>query len=357
MLSLVKSPPTTRSFWFYNISAWFVLAVINLVNRNLQNAESLEQGFHTAAGIVLVCTLVSVALREACHQFDLQNKNFKGIWTYLLILSIVFGLICAVLNIVWAASYYVVMGYSSRWVIFWLSIQNNWMLMSILMFLWGFVYLAAFRFQRLLQMEQELGKLKDSQLNTLMGQLNPHFLFNGLNNIRSLILEDVDKARDMLTNLADILRYSLLSHKHSVRTLAEELAIVELYIELAKIQYEERLIFESQIEQSLLEQKIPTLLIQLMVENAVRHGIDSSKTGGILNLSVQKSNNNIEITVSNPGTLESDSRNKLPTQSNKTGIGIENIRSRLNLMYENKASFNIAEKDDSVIATCILPLD
>ena len=357
MLTMFKSPPTSRSFWFYNISAWLVLATINLVNRNLQNAESLEQGIHTAIGIVLICTLVSIVLREACHQLNLQTKNFKGVWTYLLLLSIIFGLICAVLNIVWAASYYVVMGYSSRWVIFWLSIQNNWMLMSILMFLWGFVYLAAFRFQKLLQMEQELGKLKDSQLNTLMGQLNPHFLFNGLNNIRSLILEDVDKARDMLTNLADILRYSLLSHKHSVRTLAEELAIVELYIELAKIQYEERLVFQSQVDESLLEQKIPTLLIQLMVENAVRHGIDSSKAGGILNLCVKKSNSNMEIIVTNPGSLEKDSRNKLPSQSNKTGIGIENIRSRLSLMYENRASFNIAEEGELVIATCTLPLD
>ena len=280
MSSLLKSPPTHKTFWIANVSAWCVLAVINFVNRNIQNVESTEQGLYSAIGLVVFCTLTSLLLRETSHQLKLEKRSFKALWKYLGLLSVLFGLLCAFLLVAWSASYFVFMGYSSRWVIFWLTIQNNWILMTLLMFAWGFVYLTAYKFNELHQIEKENRQLKESQLNTLMGQLNPHFLFNGLNNIRSLMLEDVDKSREMLTNLADIIRYSLLSHKNTKTTLEEELEVVSRYIELAKIQYENRLQYVCEVDESLLNHEIPTLLIQLLVENAVRHGIDRSVEGG-----------------------------------------------------------------------------
>ena len=356
MLSFIKSPPTSKNFWFANIATWFVLAAINFINRNMQNVESTEQGLYSAFGIVFFGILCSLLLRELCHQLKLETKPFNSFWKYLIFLAIVLGLLCAFLNVAWAASYFIAAGYSSRWVIFWLSVQNNWLLMTILMFVWGFVYLGTLKFQKLLYMEKELSRLKDSQLNTLMGQLNPHFLFNGLNNIRSLMLEDVDKARNMLTNLADVIRYSLLSHRSAQTSIKEELEIVTLYIELAKIQYEERLNFVSEIDESLLQQKIPTLLIQLLVENAVRHGIDRSTKGGDLTLRIAKKAEKFLITVTNPGALTSDNRGKLTPDKNGTGIGLENINSRLNLLYAEQANFELVEKDGLVVAICTLPM-
>jgi len=356
MPTLIKSPPTNKNFWLANTLAWFVLAAINFINRNIQNVESVDQGLFSAFGILLFGTLCSLLLREVSHRLDLQNKPFGSLWKYLIVLSIVIGLLCAFLNVVWASSYFILAGYSSRFVFFWLNVQNNWMLMTILMFVWGFVYLATFRFQRLHQIESEHRRLKESQLNTLMGQLNPHFLFNGLNNIRSLMLEDVDKARDMLTNLADVIRYSLLSQKNTTSTLKEEFEIVNLYVELAKIQYEERLDFVSEIDQSLLQQKVPTLLIQLLVENAVRHGIDRSTKGGVLNVQVLSENNNMIIIVTNPGELQTDNRKKLESDRNSTGIGLENIKGRLKLLYGGDSHFELIEDNGKVTAKCSLPL-
>ena len=122
--------------------------------------------------------------------------------------------------------------------------------------------------------------LKESQLNTLKGQINPHFMFNSLNNIRGLMLEDVDKARSMLTSLSETLRYSLTKNDLSSIALEDELEMVENYIEISKIQFEDRLSFESHIDEESLTKQIPPMIIQMLIENAIKHGISNIKSGG-----------------------------------------------------------------------------
>ncbi|BBM03414.1 hypothetical protein GL2_34880 [Microbulbifer sp. GL-2] len=191
-----------------------------------------------------------------------------------------------------------------------------------------------------------------------MGQLNPHFLFNGLNNIRALILEDATKSREMLTNLSDLLRYTLIAHKHKTVPLRDELEIVSQYAELLKIQYEDRLCFNLEADPTLMGEPIPPLLIQLLVENAVRHGIDRSKTGGELLIKILKEQDHISITVTNPGTLKNTNSElvKLDKQeTTNTGLGLINIKKRLYLQYENKASFNLQQQGPLVVAQCYIP--
>nr|WP_299000114.1 histidine kinase [uncultured Allomuricauda sp.] len=190
--------------------------------------------------------------------------------------------------------------------------------------------------------------LKQAQLNTLKGQINPHFMFNSLNNIRGLMLEDVDKSREMLTKLSEILRYSMTKNNINSIPVEEELEVVDNYIDLSKIQFEDRLEFVKDIDSSTLGLEIPPMVIQLLVENAVKHGISNLKHGGKIILSIKKDAELLKIEVKNTG--------KLQIAHNTTQLGLKNIRQRLKLLYADKASFYLSEIADEVVALIKIPL-
>ncbi|MCL6264904.1 sensor histidine kinase [Flagellimonas myxillae] len=190
--------------------------------------------------------------------------------------------------------------------------------------------------------------LKQAQLNTLKGQINPHFMFNSLNNIRGLMLEDVEKSREMLTKLSEILRYSLTKNNINAIAVEEELEVVDNYIDLSKIQFENRLEFVKEIDKDTLKLEIPPMIIQLLIENAVKHGISNLKQGGRILLGLKKEGERLIITVTNTG--------KLQIGKNTTQLGLKNIRQRLKLLYADRASFNLNEIGDEVVADIKIPL-
>ena len=190
--------------------------------------------------------------------------------------------------------------------------------------------------------------LKQAQLNTLKGQINPHFMFNSLNNIRGLMLEDVEKSRDMLTKLSEMLRYSLTKNNVNAIPLEEELEMVDNYIALSKIQFENRLQFEKDIDEETQQIQIPPMLIQLLVENAAKHGISNLKEGGKITLATRKNGEHLFIDVKNSG--------KLKIAKNSTQLGLKNIQQRLRLLYGEKASFSLKEEANEVVAHVKIPL-
>ncbi len=196
-----------------------------------------------------------------------------------------------------------------------------------------------------LQLESNL---KESQLNTLKGQINPHFMFNSLNNIRGLMLEDVDRARNMLTSLSETLRYSLTKSDSNAIALEDELEMVENYIEISKIQFEDRLQFKTNIDKSTLSILIPPMIIQMLVENAIKHGISNLKEGGKISLSTELKYNQLLIEVANTGVLRQSEES--------TQLGLRNIKKRLELLYGETASFHLKEIENQVIATIKIPV-
>ncbi|MEM1338267.1 MAG: histidine kinase [Bacteroidota bacterium] len=190
--------------------------------------------------------------------------------------------------------------------------------------------------------------LKQAQLNTLKGQINPHFMFNSLNNIRGLMLEDVEKSREMLTKLSEMLRYSLTKNNIDGITLEEELEMVENYIDLSKIQFEDRLKFEKEIGANTLAVQIPPMLLQLLVENAAKHGISNLKEGGTISLSSQLNGEALYLQVRNTG--------KLSIAKESTQLGLKNIKQRLQLLYGNTASFHLKEEGNEVVADIKIPI-
>lgn len=190
---------------------------------------------------------------------------------------------------------------------------------------------------------------KQEQLNHLSKQLKPHFLFNSLNSVKSLIAENPIKARRSIDLLSDLLRSSIYT-KESLITIREELQLVNDYIELEKIRFENRLELEVAIDNSLLDYKIPSLCIQTLIENGVKYGIQNSLKGGTIVLSISKKMEFIEIEVKNPGEL-------IYKDKEDKGLGLRNLTKRLNLQYNEEASFTLIEQSKGlIVAKLIIPI-
>lgn len=234
--------------------------------------------------------------------------------------------------------------YDSKWLMVFSSLFN--------IFAWMVCYLVIklllkFNSNRIERLELNTN-LKQAQLNTLKGQINPHFMFNSLNNIRGLMLEDVDRSREMLTKLSEMLRYSLTKNNINAIAVEEELEMVDNYIDLSKIQFEERLEFVKEVQENCLQVQIPPMIIQLLVENGAKHGISNLKNGGRISLKINKDNDALQILVTNTG--------KLHISKDSTQLGLKNIRQRLQLLYGDKAKFTLTEAENEVFADIKIPL-
>ena len=202
-----------------------------------------------------------------------------------------------------------------------------------------------------LQLQQAL---KQAQLDALHTQLNPHFLFNSLNNIRSLIRINAEQAIEMITALSQILRFSLAHQQTDKIPLASELAIVDCLIDIAQLQFAERLVFSKQIQQGLEKVLVPPLAVQTLVENALKHGVDQRKSATELKLIIKHDKQQLNIEVSNYGTLSSEAKHA--HGEDKTGVGLNNLTQRLQLVYANQANFQLTETDGKVVAKLNMPL-
>jgi sensor histidine kinase YesM len=189
---------------------------------------------------------------------------------------------------------------------------------------------------------------KDAQLNNLSAQLNPHFLFNSLNNIKALVIENPKSARRAIDLLSDLLRNALYNKEAGTTTLKEELNLVKDYLELEKLRLEERLQFTINADDNLNNFLIPRFCIQTLAENAIKHGIDKQKQGGLIDIRASCSDNLVCISINNPG--------KFDVKQNTEGLGISNLTQRLQLQYNGRASFNIINEDKkTVLSTITIP--
>ena len=192
---------------------------------------------------------------------------------------------------------------------------------------------------------------KQIQLDHLSNQLNPHFLFNSLNSVKSLISEDPSKAKRSVDLLSDILRFSIYT-KESFATIEDELQVIYDYVELEKLRFEDRLQLKVEIDDTLLDFKIPSLCIQTLIENALKHGIQNSIKGGIVRLTISRKTENIEISVQNPGQLI------MSDETKNTGLGLKNLKKRLQLQYREMAAFTLVEQPIGIVtATMIIPIN
>ncbi len=197
-----------------------------------------------------------------------------------------------------------------------------------------------------LQLEKNV---KELEIKTIKSHINPHFIFNSLNSIRALVDENPERARTAITELSNILRSSMQSDKMETVPLNKELNIVKDYLALEQMRFEERLKIEMDIDQETLDQDVPPMMLQTLVENAIKHGISKRMDGGLIKVISRFTNNNHELIVQNTGQLNG--------HINGDGFGIKSTRDRLRFLYQGKASFNIKNIDDKQVESKVtMPL-
>jgi sensor histidine kinase YesM len=211
----------------------------------------------------------------------------------------------------------------------------NW---TVVFLIWLTIYFAAIavREYRSAQLKQsELARaLHVAELRLLKSQLNPHFLFNALNTVRSLIADNPARAQDAVTRLAKTLRYTLTSPQDELVTLSQELEIVADYLELESMRFEDRLRIEMHVPQDAAEVKIPVMLLQTLAENAIKHGIAQLPGGGLLRVAATVQNGMLMLEVENP-------RPPAPRLAAQEGVGLQNARDRLRLLFGARASLDL----------------
>jgi hypothetical protein len=211
---------------------------------------------------------------------------------------------------------------------------------------WMAVYFAVTSGRR--HREKQLA-LSEAELRGLEAQINPHFLFNSLNSIRGLVLENPPLAQDLITRLANILRYNLHRDASHTVPLDSELEAAADYLALESARYEDRLRVRFCIDPATRGIAVPPMLLQTLVENAVKHGIATLPGGGDLVVRSAVENGTLVIEVDNPGQLADD-------ESRRPRLGLNNIRERLRILYAGRAGLNLVQRDGHVAATVRIPI-
>lgn len=302
----MHTPESSARFWWANLAPWLAYLVINLL------LMGNWAGWNS--GVLLICVLLSAGLylvSGAIRHLVLRRRwleRERGALAWRLLLCIVLGalavqlLIAAVMRLTLALQ--------------WISLPNGdfsvlatlgyWINTSIMLGLWcaAWIVWRALRHAResraaRLQAEAERRQIEH---DALRARLNPHFVFNALNNLRALILEDPQRARELVGRLSNTLRHALEhSHRDTV-PLGEELAVIEDYLAVEAVHFEDRLRIRRDIEPAATEALLPPMALQLLVENAIKHGIAVTPGGGQLHIVAQRRPGMLHLRVENPGT-------------------------------------------------------
>lgn len=313
-------------------------AVQNYINMNNRGFPiSWHDSWTEQVPFWIVWALFSPIVFRLTARFPLDRERW---WTTFL-LHIPAGILFSILHF---AVYFVLLVFlKERDVMEVKSITQFWDILPKLNFglrLWSYLLLVALgyaidfyhRYQegtvRATQLEMQLAR---AQLDALKMQLHPHFLFNTLNSISALLHKDVETADKMIARLGDFLRLTLRNSGRQEVTVSEELEFLKCYLEIERIRFQDRLTVEMSIEAQAADAQVPNLLLQPIVENAIRHGISASTAPGKLSIQAVCRNGSLQIRVKDNGPgLTGNGANY------REGVGLQNTRARLEQLYGNQ---------------------
>lgn len=332
-----------RLFWLGNTLFWFVV-ILESVIINPEALESIDIFFKRVFSITLVAFIITCFLRLLYRKFYVHR--FK-----LLPLSIVLIIYSSLAAVIWTYSFIILShfftGESTKAPLYILTHLFEINVISIV--LWSCLYIGYKIWEewnnQKYQLEHERALLRTSQLEMLKYQLNPHFLFNTLSSLRGLITADPVKAKGMVTHISEFLRYSLLEGKNNEVQLIKEIEIIKQYLNIEQVRYNEDLMVEFDIAPGTNDFMIPIFLIHPLVENAVKHGMQTCQLP--LNILVHSEiiDHTLIIEVKNSGRWID--KNQTPGPHN-TGIGLQNIIKRLEHSFPGRYTFEIVKEPEFV---------
>ena len=323
-----------RNLGLYYILFWGVIATCSIFleiywyNQNWLTA-SLESGCLFVLYPVLGMSIWFLVV----FNFVKNNTLFQ----------FVFHLISAiVINGIWLyLSYLIIKAIQPDHLSYFFSIFPSRIVNGLLMYGFFLVFFYATNYYRSLRenikKEEEFKALiRDAELNALRSQINPHFLFNSLNSIASLTISSPEKAREMVVNLSSCMRYSLQHRQEETVSLEQELENIKLYLGIEKLRFEGKLNLEFDIDDHCMQAQIPVMILQPLMENAIKYGVYEASDMVWIRLKCWGDNNYYFLSIEND--YESSWR-----QSKGEGIGLNNIRNRLELIYGSTGQMKISD--------------
>lgn len=336
----------SQAYWLCQISGWLLYAAINM---------AFGLAFQPFAWRIIGTSLLLSTLGLAATHFYrhyLKQQNWLAYPLSRLIVQIVATSVgiavlltasMSAINLLLIASFTLE---TFQWGVAFVMIFN----LSVTLLTWSTIYVSLHYFWNYRHLEIEKWRLeatlKESELKALKAQLNPHFLFNSLNSVRALIAENPARAQEAVTVLARLLRSSLHINNSSTIPLQAELQTVEDYLSLETIRLEDRLDYHIENNALSPDYRVPPMLIQTLVENAIKHGVANRPKGGFVHVHLTRTDSHLQIEVTNSGQL-------LPSASD-TQIGLANARERLALLFGERATLTLNNASPTTVSVQVV---
>ncbi|MCZ2140061.1 MAG: histidine kinase [Bacteroidia bacterium] len=339
----------TRLYWLCQLGGWFIfigLEIISYIRIDGYNSMLLTNALvNFILGILITHMYRLFVIKNGWLDLPLTKLLPRAIVTVAIMVTIL-----TAINIPLDRLTYPFFKQIDITVGFFLGYFFN---LSKYVLLWTLTYHLFQYWERFLNTEKEKYQLqatiKEIAFQNLKNQLNPHFLFNSLNSIRTLIDTEPLLAKKAITELSGLLRSTLSTDNYKTVPLSVELQMVNHYLAIESIRFDERLQWKFEIDDDALNCQVPPMMLQTLMENAIKHGISKQKNGGGIHLKITKVEKALNIVLLNTGVYE--------PEKTESGVGIENTKKRLQLLYENDASFSVSNTEDNRVQTkIILPL-
>lgn len=353
--------PRSKAFWYLHCTA---LLLIGLMQGTFILVWREHQWFDATSSLIwlFLFTLAALGFRFQYQKRRWENLDVLPLMMRVILSALIIGLTVSLIMLAVTLPFYwntifapdVVQEKEMSITAGLLQLVfNNAISTTLFASAWLLAYITLTHNRRIRRAKLEHWKLEnhlqEARLNRLTSQLNPHFLFNSLNNIRFTIHENPHAADRAITALSDLLRHSLESDRKDKVPLHRELEVVDQYLDIMRLQLEHRLSVSCAIPKTLHDCLIPPMSLQMLIENAVKHGIEPSQTPGNIELNAEASQQHLVLTISN-------SRPKVPNRAPAgTRTGLANITQRLNLIYGPTAHLAIREEELRFTATLTVP--
>lgn len=338
-------------YWLFQAIGWGGFSMISLFFAysfdQLNTREQLTQVFGRLGIFVILGILLSHFMRSLILSVDLLQKKLEKQFIYFILVTLLFSIIGSTIYMQVLQNYNLLNKREHEF------LDNKVLLVAsgvfnffVYFFIWNLIYfiyhyVTKSRKQQLDTLRLE-SMVKELELKTIKAHINPHFIFNSLNSIRALVDENPQRARKAVTELSNILRSSMQTEKMETVPLERELLIIRDYLALESMRFEDRLRVEYDIDEDTLNQPVPPMMLQTLVENAIKHGISHQISGGFVKVISAFTGNYHTLVVQNTGELN-------PSEESQDGFGLSSTTNRLNLLYGSKASFEIRQVNGSMV--------
>lgn len=342
-------------YWLFQVIGWGGFALISVFFAysfdQLKTAADVNQVLGRIGVFVVLGLVFTHLMRMVILNLNLLQKRLEKQLFIFIVITLIFSFVGSYFDMLLLTKYD------------WLNkrekeFQDNKLLLVssgafyffVYFFIWNLLYfiyhyITKSRKQQLDTLRLE-ALVKELELQTIKAHINPHFIFNSLNSIRALVDENPQRARKAVTELSNILRSSMQVEKAETVPLEKELNIVKDYLALENMRFEDRLRIEYDIDENTLGQLVPPMMLQTLVENAIKHGISRQINGGVVKVVSGFKGDFHELMVLNTGQLNG--------KMNSEGFGLSSTNNRLSLLYGEKANFSIRQINGSLVEARVL---